>query len=393
MSDPGDTTHNGAPAPDGYAARYADGKTAAVHEVRLKLTGDGIEILDAAGAPVAVWPHDDVRFVERPAAGQPVRLKNLSQEMARLDVADHAILGELRSLAPTVGNIGARDPVARRKVAFWIVAMFVMFGGGWFALSNSAPVIAAMMPLSMEERIGRTAIEQVTVLFGGFKSSDELTCSNEAGQRALDTLVARLKAVDDSEYEFKVSVLDIGIPNAFAAPGGYVVIFDGLLEMAETPDQLAGVLAHEMTHVTRRHATANLVRSIGLQAFVIPLLTGGSVTSDVMNGVGQMAIQASYTRDAEADADRGAIDLMNKAGLKAATFTELLLAVEAKYGGGGEETEDNEDSGGSVFSMPDMLRSHPSTPDRARLAREAAAPGGEAGLTDDEWQALKSICK
>jgi len=391
-----DGTMNGAPqpppAPAGHAGRYADGETATVHDVRLTLAGDGILIRDLSGGVMAVWRYDDLRIVQNPVAGGPVRLKNLTRNLARLEIADHAVLGDLHRLALEIGNVGARDPVARKRVAFWIAAMFVLFGGGWFALANSAPVIAAMIPMNMEERMGRTAIEQVTLIFGGWKGSDELTCRDEAGQRALEAMTARLKAVDRSEYEFKVRVLDIPIPNAFAAPGGYIVIFDGLLDLAESPDEVAGVLAHEMTHVTHRHATANIVRSIGLQAFIIPLLTGGMMTSDVMTGIGQMAVQASYTRDAEADADMGAVDLMNRAGLKAASFTGLLLRIEEEYGIRSDEGEDDTEGGGDVFSVPDMLSTHPSTPDRARLVREAAAPGGDAGLTDEQWSALKSIC-
>jgi len=389
---------NGDPPQDGYAGRYADGESATVTAVRLRLGGDGIQICGPSGELITVWRYDDLRIVETPVAGRPVRVKNLAREMARLEIADHAVLGEFGQLAPDIRNIGARDPAARRRVAFWLAVMFVLFGGGWFALAHSAPVIAAMMPKSMEERMGRTAIEQVTLLFGGWKRSEELTCRDDAGERALQAMTARLKAADPSDYEFKVRVLDIPVANAFAAPGGYIVIFDGLLDLAESPDEVAGVLAHEMTHVTHRHATANMVRSIGLQAFIIPLVTGGTVTSDVMTGIGQMAVQASYTRDAEADADEGAVALLNRAGIKAASFTDLLLRVEAHYGlggdgpgDGGDETEERHGRDGA-FSIPDMLATHPSTPDRMRRAREAAAPGGGPGLSDDEWQALKSIC-
>jgi Zn-dependent protease with chaperone function len=381
-----------ATTPDGHDGRYVDGETAIVHGVCLRFGGDGLRIFGSSGELITVWRYDDLRIVELPVAGRAVRLKNLAHELARLEIADHGVLDELGRLAPDIRSIGARDPVARRRVAFWIAVMFALFGGGWFALSNSAPVIAAMMPMSMEDRMGRTAIEQVTMIFGGLKGSAELTCRDPAGASALAAMTARLKEVDPSEYEFKVSVVDIPIPNAFAAPGGYVVIFDGLLDLAESPDELAGVLAHEMTHVTHRHATANMVRSIGLQAFIIPLITGGTITSDVLTGIGEMAVQASYSRDAEAEADRGAVELMNRAGLKAASFTDLLLRIEERYGIGSDGDRDDAKDGGGVFSIPDMLSTHPSTPDRARLAREAAAPGGHVGLTDEEWRALKSIC-
>lgn len=378
--------------PDGFAGRYADGEAATVHAVRVRLGGDGVRICGPAGELMTVWRYDDLRIVETPVAGRPLRLKNLARDLARLEIADHAVLDELGRLAPDIRKIGTRDPVARRRVAFWIAVMFLLFGGGWFALANSAPVIAAMMPIGMEERMGRTAIEQITLMFGGWRGSAELACRDADGEHALAAMTARLKAVDPSEYEFKVRVLDIPIPNAFAAPGGYIVIFGGLLDLAETPDEVAGVLAHEMTHVTHRHATANMVRSIGLQAFIIPLLTGGTITSDVMTGIGQIAVQASYSRDAEADADKGAVELMNRAGLKAASFTDLLFRIEDKYGMRTDDGAEDADSGVGAFSIPDMLSTHPSTPDRARRAQEAAAPGGEAGLTDEEWRALKAIC-
>lgn len=377
--------------PLGHAGRYADGETATVRDVRLVLGGDGIQVFAPSGEQLAEWRYDDLRVVEPPIADRPVRLKNLGRDLSRLEIADHAVLGDLSRLAPQIHNIGARDPVARRRVAFWIAVMFALFGGGWFGLANSAPVIAAMLPISMEERMGRTAIEQVSLIFGGWKGSEELTCRDDAGQRALEAMTARLEAVDQSGYAFKVRVLDIPVPNAFAAPGGYIVIFNGLLDLAESPDEVAGVLAHEMTHVTHRHATTNMVRSIGMQAFIIPLLTGGTMTSDVLTGIGEFALQASYSREAEADADMGAVDLMNRAGLKAASFTDLLLRIEEKYALRDDESTDQKD-GEDRFSIPNMLSSHPSTPDRARSVREAAAPGGEAGLADDEWQALKSIC-
>lgn len=394
MADDGIITDAPGPAgaPDGYAGRYADGETATIHDVTVALKGDGLHISSRTGAVLAVWEYDGLRIVEKPAPGRSVRLKSLSRDLARLEISDHAVLDDLQRLAPEIHNIGARDPAARRRVAFWIFAMFVLFGGGWFALANAAPVIAAMMPLSMEERMGRTAVEQVTLMFGGWRGSAELTCRDAAGERALAALMARLEAADDSGYDFKVRVLRIQVPNAFAAPGGYIVVFDGLLDLAESPDEVAGVLAHEMTHVTRRHATANMVRSIGLQAFIIPLLTGGTVTSDVLNGIGQMAVQASYTREAEAEADMGAVELMNRAGLKAATFTDLLSRIEEKLGRGHKDGDGKAEPDGGVLSIPDMLATHPSTPDRVRAVRAAAAPGGEAGLADNEWRALKSIC-
>ncbi|MEN8195601.1 MAG: M48 family metalloprotease, partial [Pseudomonadota bacterium] len=126
----------------------------------------------------------------------------------------------------------------------------------------------------------------------------------------------------------------------------------------------------------------------------VPLLTGGAMAADVLSEMGQAALQASYTRELEEDADRVAVELMNRAGLKAATFTDLLYRIEQEFGSlpDKDKTEDGEAANDGSFSIPDMMATHPSTPDRARMVRELAAPGGEAGLDEAQWEALRSIC-
>lgn len=405
MSDDGNAPATEEPPPPphrstvGYRGRFADGKSAVISEILVQFGGDGLRLMDLAGRELAAWPYDDIRMVEKPVAGRPVRLLNLTREMARLEIPGQEPLDILRRLAPSIEKTGMRDPAQWRRAAGWTVALGLLFGGIWWGLSSSAPLIAAMTPIEVEESIGRSTVEQVTLLFGGFRSGNELTCRGRDGLRALNAMTAHLTAVDDSPYEFKVRVLDIDIPNAFAAPGGYIVIFRGLIDLAESPDEVAGVLAHEMGHVTHQHSMTHLVRTIGFQALIVPLITGGAMAADVLSEVGQAAMQASYTRDMEEDADRVAVDLMNRAGLKAATFTDLLYRIERKFNPAPEEgdeegvdKQDDEGANDGFFSIPDMMASHPSTPDRARMARELAAPGGEAGLDEAQWEALRSIC-
>ncbi|MEN8196855.1 MAG: M48 family metallopeptidase, partial [Pseudomonadota bacterium] len=270
----------------GYPGRFADGKSAVIQEVRVQFGGEGIRIMDLAGLELAEWLYDDMRLVESPIAGRPMRLLNLTQEMARLEIAGQEPLEILHRLAPDIEKTGMRDPAQWRRAAAWTVALGLLFGGVWWGLSSAAPLIAAMTPIEVEERIGKSTVEQVSLLFGGFSGIDELTCRRRDGLRALDAMTEQLTAVDDSPYEFKIRVLDIDIPNAFAAPGGYIVIFRGLIDLAESPDEVAGVLAHEMGHVTHRHSMTHLIRAIGFQTLIVPLITGGAMAADVVSDVG-----------------------------------------------------------------------------------------------------------
>ena len=76
-------------------------------------------------------------------------------------------------------------------------------------------------------------------------------------------MVMRL-ATEESEYNFKVEVVDSDLVNAIAFPGGNILIFRGLLEKSPSADALAGVLAHEMQHILHRHGTENLLSQTAL---------------------------------------------------------------------------------------------------------------------------------
>ncbi len=169
----------------GYPGRFADGKSAVIHEVRVQFGGDGIRIMDSAGLELEAWLYDDIRLVESLVAGRPARLLNLTGEMARLEIAGQEPLEILRRLAPDIEKTGMRDPAQWRRAAVWTVALGMLFGGVWWGLSSAAPLIAAMTPIEVEESIGKSTVEQVTLLFGGFNGIDELTCRRRDGIRAL----------------------------------------------------------------------------------------------------------------------------------------------------------------------------------------------------------------
>ncbi len=385
-----------------WTGRYADGIVAVVRPVQPRLDGDGLRIADNDGVELARWSYEGLRLVAAGAAGHAPRLTHESADSARLEVSDPGFLDALLVLAPGLMRTGARNPAEWRRVALWTVLFAAIFGGAGWGIANSAPVVAAMMPMAMEDRIGRAAIEQVTTIFGGFGKDRDLTCHDDAGDAALGALTARLKAADESPYEFHIRVVDIDVPNAFAVPGGYIVVFRGLLDLAETPDELAGVLGHEMAHVTRRHATTNLVRAIGLQALVVPLISGGSMASDVLSGVGQLALQASYSREAEAEADLASVDLLIRAGIRPGSFTGLLTRIETKYTAPApdESREGDDETNKSPnpmrwldLAIPDILASHPATSGRdAAVAAAAAGHDGDPGLSAGQWADLRAIC-
>ena len=239
------------------------------------------------------------------------------------------------------------------------------------------PLIAALaaprVPVAWEESLGRAVTDQL--------APPDRMCANPSGQRALDTIVARLTAAaPPSPYTFRARVVNAPDVNALAAPGGYIVVFRGLVERARTPDELAGVLAHEIEHVLHRHTTRAVIQhaSTGL---LLAALTG-DMTGPLAYGLESARVlgQLQYSRRAEEEADRDGMKL-------------LLAARVAPDGMIG--FFDELAKGEHPRRVLRYLSTHPSPSDRIATLRELAAraPGPPTPvLTDQQWQDLKAIC-
>lgn len=190
-------------------------------------------------------------------------------------------------------------------------------------------------------------------------------------------MVARLASHANLHVPLRVRVIDSPMPNAFALPGGHVFILRGLFDLAQGPDEVAGVLAHEIAHIELRHpAEVAIKRATG--AFLVGLLFGDVLGLSVLGVVADTLISAAYTRPAEADADRRGVEILSAAGVSAAPFAAFFERLAAKDAG-----------------MPDILAylsSHPPSPERAQRARDGAHDGVPI-LDDGAWQALKTICR
>src|SRR5215217_1924059 len=168
---------------------------------------------------------------------------------------------------------------------------------------GAADELAPLVPVGLERRIGEAVDNQVRTLFGG------KACAGAPGSAALAKLSAALASRAALPLPAEVSVLDSGIPNAVALPGGRVYLFEGLLRRAREPDEIAGILAHELGHVARRDGMRKLIQTGG-SSFLLGLLFGDITGGGTLIFLGRALIDSSYSRDAETAADRFAADVM-----------------------------------------------------------------------------------
>lgn len=352
----------GSETPQAHAGVFYDGTSNRRRLVQLRLA-DRLEILEQ-GVAVAAWPYDDTR---RADGHGRLRLRNeQAPPLARLEVTDEA------AAAAIVARCTALDAAERRqtgRIVGWSLAaacsivLIAVFG-----IPYAADRLAPLVPLSVEARLGDAVDRQVRFMLG-----DE-DCDAPEGQAALDSLIGKLAATGDLSDAVRGEVLSSDMPNAIALPGGRVYLFDGLLQKAQSPDEIAGVLAHEIGHVRNRDAMRRLLQTGGT-SFLLGLLLGDVTGGGAVIIAARTLLDASYSRATESAADDYAVEAMAGLGRSPVAMGELLVRIT---GEGREGT---------------ILDSHPVSAERLDRMKDAArAVTGPPLLSDAEWRALKAIC-
>lgn len=366
-------------------ATLFDGQTAQRHAVLVSVSRDGLGlVIDHQVGSAWVWPLDRLRALADQANSADLTLTLLSEsedetprDPARLVLSEPNLIVWTRKHA---ADLHKRD--VRRGTAAKVIKRFALAGASiglilFVILPRMADFLATRMPLETEVSFGKAVISQMERLLGADESGG-LVCREPEGQAALSRLASRLLADHNLKYAINFSVFDHEMVNAFAAPGAQIVILRGLLDSAESAEEVAAVLAHEIGHVEARDPTRLMLRAAG-SAGIVSIILGDVTGGSVIGIIGDQLLQSSYTRRAEAAADTFALKMLQDAKISAARFGDFFDRLELLE---------------SEFTMPEYLSSHPSSADRATRVREFSTGQGATApvLTDAEWQALKAIC-
>ena len=234
------------------------------------------------------------------------------------------------------------------------IGFLVLLGIVGLALSQKSRMVRAIamrIPISWEEDLGDKLYEQV-------KQSSRMVETKNAD---LDFVRERLlPVVANSGFKFRFHVIEDKSINAFAIPGGHVFIHTGLLKAVGRPEELAGVLAHEIAHVTQRHAFRKLIESSGLYLVVQYFLGDATGIMAAIANSSELLLKQKYSRDFEREADDVGWNYLVQAKIDPRgmlDFFQKLKAEEAKLPAG---------------SGPgwDLLSTHPSSEERIRRLKK-----------------------
>lgn len=340
------------------AGRLYDGATGHPHDVAVEFAPAAIRLSQPSGWSEEVDAHNLKRLDD---SSGTLRLGRRDQSGWRLILPTEAaaevraLLGREERYGRWIDSVGLAPALLIGAV---LTAMVV-------AVGYIAPQwIAPHVPMSWERDVGGAIVGD----FGTLK------CRNADGQKALEALVERVApGATKGPDPIKVAALDVSIFNAAALPGGYIVVFKPAITETD-PDALAGILAHEVAHVRRRHVAEALIREFGIGALV-------RMFAGDLGASAEQVVALSYTRKNEAQADADAIQMLKRANISPKPTAELFQRLSR---------ESHEGS----FSTAQFLQSHPLSADRAKkfaVTFDARAHYSPA-LTPAQDHALLSIC-
>lgn len=361
------------------SARLFDGKTAQPRDVVIGIGESALVLLNEQGTAIEHWPLASLKAV-RGGSGEAVQLSPDAEAIERLVVTDDQMIRAIRQRCPGLerrrtnrNNLGKATLWAVGAVASVLLILFVL-------VPMLSEQLAEVIPPEREQALGDAVADQLTSLLSTLGDEETPFCEEAEGTAALAKMRDRLMDGVALPYPLRLGVLDSPLVNAVAVPGGRVILFRGLIDQATSPEEVAGVLAHEIGHVFHRDPVREAMRAAGT-AGIIGLMLGDVVGAGALVVATEAVMNAQYRQEAEARADEFAVTVLAKANLPSAPFARFFQAMKEQYG-----------ASEGVFRY---IASHPDLAGRAERAAAADRIGDgpfKPVIDDDEWAALRAIC-
>lgn len=341
-----------------FAGTYFDGKRSQAAQVRVYVEGDMLRVADPLGAQLAAVPLR--RCIIAPALGNTRRGIHLP-DGAKVETDDFPAVAELERLTDRNMYMRLVDSLERRWKSV-LAVIIILTACTWAFTAHGLPALArmtaAVIPMKAMDLLSAQTLEFIDQRF--------LKPSRLPRKKAseVQSLFKRVAGDMGTEYDYRLMLREGGpiSANALALPSGTIIMTDELVGLAGGDLEIAAVMAHEMSHVRRRHAMRSILQEAGV--FLLISILVGDVTSitSMAASLPTLLVQTGYSRQFEKEADKDAgLYLMRTSG-STKPLQDILarLARQVPHGEG-----------------PTLLSTHPGTDERiARLkAMESAGTG------------------
>jgi beta-barrel assembly-enhancing protease len=189
-----------------------------------------------------------------------------------------------------------------------------MIGGGvlalllglWFGSDLLVEMAVDRIPVEWEQKLGESAYKDFLAHQDIMKEGLAVSAVEEITHRLVEQ-------IPNNPYKFQVTVVKSDVVNAFALPGGYIVVFTGLMKKADSGEEVAGVMGHELNHVLQRHGLERIVKQLGLVAVVSIVLGNHQGLAGMMKQLGVELLTLKFGREQEIEADLTGLQLLHRA--------------------------------------------------------------------------------
>lgn len=229
---------------------------------------------------------------------------------------------------------------------------------------------ANQVSMKTEKNIGESVLKSLNAKQNFLSQGEAVKVVKNIGQ----------KITAGSRYQYQWFVSNDPTVNAFAIPGGIIVVNTGLLKLVDSPNELAAVLAHEVQHVEERHSLKNMMNSAAIAAVMLAVL--GDANAFVLLMAHQVSTQY-FNRQVEADADLKGIQLLQSKNIDAHGMSSFFKKMDADANG--KQVVENEKSGDKSTQVASWFSSHPDTLMRIQLIEQYFASHPCNTCTELSW--------
>lgn len=323
-----------------------------IARLELKLGGASNRLLFFSHPDHPGWTFytSDLSVLGCPSLSQHDHLRRQLRAARRLRIWGWSLLGGVAALVVAV-------PL--------LVTLNMDLLSGWLAPS---------IPVAWEKQIGESAISEYR--------AGQRFYEDEALSAAMDDMMAPLLGELDSQRyrDFHVYVSRDDAINAMALPGGYIIVNQGLLEKAGGSEEVLGVLAHEIAHVTEQHGIRNLINTVGVLVVIQALFGDVEGLAGTLVGAAPFLLRQSYSRDFEREADSEGLALLREANIDPRGMVAFFRRLHEKEQQRMEALDEEQRAWAEQAQA--LLSTHPATDERIATLEQAIREAPEAGYRD-----------
>ncbi len=231
-----------------------------------------------------------------------------------------------------------------------VAALFITLSifGFYYFKEMITYFIASQIPISWEKKLGSTVFNSITQGKKIYKDKELIALLNPI-------MLPLSTATKESGYEFEVYILEDNRVNAFAIPGGIIVIHTELLKKAGSPEEIAGVLSHEISHITQKHGLRQMINSLGIFLLVQTLFGDFTGLIAILTQNSGLLLASKFSRDYEREADANGFNILISSNINPQGMVDFFKKIQ--------EIE-NEHKGLESEEIFKFLSTHPGTEER-----------------------------